>query len=124
MKSRNWIIWAAIVLLTVLPLLLAGAPPAEPGAEAPVAFGGADERAQQAIGRIAPDYQPWFEPLFEPPSSEIASLLFALQAAIGAGVIGFWLGMSISRERANRAAGVNLVSAPGPTVSAQERRAD
>ena len=79
------------------------APPAEPGAEAPTIFGGADERAQRAISTIAPQYQPWVTPLFEPPSGEIASLLFALQAAIGAGVIGFWLGLSVARERANSA---------------------
>jgi len=102
MKTRTWMTWAAIVLLTVLPLWFASAPPAEPGAEAPAMFGGADERAQQAIGTVAPDYAPWFEPLFEPASGEIASLLFALQAAIGAGVIGYWLGTSVARERARR----------------------
>jgi cobalt/nickel transport protein len=101
-KSRSWMIWAALVLLTVLPLWFAAAPPAEPGAEAPAAFGGADERAQQAIGTIAPGYKPWFAPVFAPASSEIASLLFALQAAIGAGVIGYWLGLSVARERARR----------------------
>jgi cobalt/nickel transport protein len=104
MKLRTALIWSAIVLLTVLPLWFAAAPPAEPGAEAPAMFGGADERAQQAIGTVAPHYEPWFEPLFEPASGEIASLLFALQAAIGAGVIGFWLGTSVTRERARREA--------------------
>lgn len=104
MKPRTWMTWAAIVLLTVLPLWFASAPPAEPGAEAPAMFGGADERAQQAIGTVAPDYTPWFAPVFEPASGEIASLLFALQAAIGAGVIGYWLGMSVARERARREA--------------------
>lgn len=94
MKPRTLTVWAAIVLLTVLPLWCALEP-------AP-AFGGADERARQAIGSIAPHYQPWFAPVFEPASGEIASLLFALQAAVGAGVIGFWLGMSVARERAAR----------------------
>jgi cobalt/nickel transport protein len=108
MKVRNWMLWALIALLTVLPLLLTRAP--ADGAAA--IFGGADERAQQAIGHIAPDYQPWFTPVFEPPSGEIASLLFALQAAIGAGVIGFWLGMSVARERARPA-----------TTAAQEQHA-
>ena len=96
-----WIL-AAVVLLTVLPLWLVDAPPAPPGGEAPTIFAGADERAQQAIGGIAPGYRPWFAPVFEPPSAEIASLLFALQAAAGAGVIGFWLGLSVARERARR----------------------
>ncbi len=104
MKARSALLWAAIVLLTVLPLWFAAAPPAVPGAEAPAAFSGADSRAQQAIGIIAPNYKPWFAPLFEPSSGEIASLLFALQAAIGAGVIGFWLGTSVARERQRRCA--------------------
>lgn len=121
MKARTWMIWAAIVLLTVLPLWLVSAPPAEPGAEAPSVFGGADERAQQAISAIAPDYKPWFAPVVEPASGEIASLLFALQAALGAGVIGFWLGMSVTRERARRAA---AQSQAAPLVSSQDRRAD
>lgn len=99
MKARTGLIWMAIILLTVLPLWFAAVPSAEPGSEAPAAFAGADARAQQTIGAIAPDYKPWFAPLFEPPSGEIASLLFALQAALGAGVIGFWLGMSVARER-------------------------
>lgn len=117
MKARTGLTWLAIVLLTVLPLWFAAAPPAEPGAEAPSVFGGADERAQQAIGTIAPHYKPWFAPVFEPASGEIASLLFALQAAVGAGVIGFWLGMSVARERARRA------GAP-QQEPAQEPRAD
>lgn len=112
MKARTALTWLAIVLLTVLPLWFAVAPPAEPGAEAPSVFGGADERAQRAIGTIAPGYTPWFSPLIEPASGEIASLLFALQAALGAGVIGFWLGSAVTRERARRAA------------SSQDARAD
>jgi len=102
MKPRTWCALAAIVLLSVLPLWLASAPPALPGKDAPPMFGGADERAQHAIGSIAPGYQPWFEPVLEPASGEIASLLFALQAALGAGVIGFWLGLCVARERARR----------------------
>jgi cobalt/nickel transport protein len=51
--------------------------------------------------------------VFEPASAEIASLLFALQAAAGAGVIGFWLGLSVARERARSDA-----------ASTQDRRAD
>jgi cobalt/nickel transport protein len=108
------LIWLAIVLLTVLPLWLISAPPAaSPGAEAPALFAGADDRAQRTIGDIAPGYKPWFAPVFEPASEEIASLLFALQAAIGAGVIGFWLGLSVARERAARDA-----------ASKQDQRAD
>lgn len=55
-------------------------------------FGGSDDAAETAITEIDKNYEPWFAPIFEPKSGEIESLLFALQAAIGAGVIGFGLG--------------------------------
>lgn len=106
LQVRRWLPWAAIVLLTVLPLWLAGSS---------AAFGGADERAQHAVATIAPHYQPWFAPVFMPASSEIASLLFALQAALGAGVIGFWLGLSMARERGERAQGA--VAEPSPPLA-------
>lgn len=114
MRMRNWMLALGVVLITVLPMVLVSAPPAAPGAEAPSIFGGADERAQQAIGDIAPGYEPWFQPVFEPASGEISSLLFALQAAIGAGVIGFWLGLSVARDRAS----VRAANVVGPAIAA------
>ncbi|NLD18069.1 MAG: energy-coupling factor ABC transporter substrate-binding protein, partial [Tissierellia bacterium] len=51
-------------------------------------FGGADGEAEGIITEINPDYEPWAESLIEPPGGETESLLFALQAAFGAGVIG------------------------------------
>lgn len=118
MNLRSWMLWVAIALLTILPLWLASGPPAKPGAGEAPAFPGADQRAQEEIIAISPDYQPWFAPVLEPASDEIASLLFALQAAIGAGVIGFWLGMSMARERAAR----HVVAEPVPSI--EEHRAD
>jgi len=56
-------------------------------------FAGADDQAQAAITAANPDYRPWFTPLWEPPSGEIESLLFALQAALGAGLLGYYLGL-------------------------------
>ena len=64
-------------------------------------FGGADGEAEAAITEINPDYQPWFSSLYEPASGEIESLLFALQAAIGAGVIGFGLGYLKGKKKVN-----------------------
>jgi cobalt/nickel transport protein len=84
-KSRllqNLILIAIVIALAVLPLFIAR------DAE----FGGADGLAEEAIGEINTEYEPWFSPIFEPASGEIESLLFALQAAIGAGVIGYGLG--------------------------------
>lgn len=84
-KSRlvqNLILIAIVIGLAALPLFIAK------DAE----FGGADGQAEDAIGEINAGYEPWFTPIFEPASGEIESLLFALQAAIGAGVLGYGLG--------------------------------
>lgn len=55
-------------------------------------WAGADEEAEELITKINPDYEPWFSPVWEPPSGEIESMLFSLQAAIGALIIGYFLG--------------------------------
>lgn len=61
-------------------------------------FSGADGQAEAAITEIAPGYVPWFKPLWEPPSGEIESLFFSAQAALGAGVIGYFLGLWKGRK--------------------------
>jgi len=60
-------------------------------------FGGADGNAAQEIEDSG--YEPWITPLWEPPSGEIESLLFSVQAAIGAVIIGYFVGY----ERGKRA---------------------
>ena len=45
-----------------------------------------------AITAARPGYKPWFQPLWKPPSDEVESLLFSLQAAIGAGFLGYVIG--------------------------------
>lgn len=104
MKKQTWLIIAAVVLLTALPLWLVPKPASGPDGQAGEAFGGTDNKAQAAIGEIAPHYERWFEPLLEPASGQIESLLFALQAAIGAGIIGYWLGASVTREKLRKEA--------------------
>lgn len=99
---KNIAMWLAVVALAIVPLWIVERPEAAPGAEAVKVFGGADDKARDMIGVIAPDYEPWFEPLLEPASDEIASLLFALQAALGAGFIGYFLGGAVMRERLRR----------------------
>lgn len=77
-----------IILLIVTLLLIATPLVFNKNAE----YGGADGQAQDLIGEVAPDYKPWFSSIYEPPSGEIESLLFSLQAALGAGVICYYLG--------------------------------
>ncbi|MFF3389806.1 energy-coupling factor ABC transporter substrate-binding protein [Streptomyces sp. NPDC002669] len=95
--SRNAKINALLLLvvaaLAVLPLALGlGDHKEEP-------FAGADAEAETAITEIEPDYEPWFSPLYEPPSGEIESALFALQAALGAGVLAYYFGLRRGRRQ-------------------------
>jgi len=102
-RHQNLMLMVAVVLLAVLPLWLVQKPaPGVDGKPAAEIFTGSDDKAKDLIGVIAPDYAPWFAPLLEPASGEIASLLFAVQAALGAGFIGYYLGVSVTREKFRR----------------------
>lgn len=90
----NIILIALVIALAVVPLII------QKDAE----FAGADSQAEQAITEINADYQPWFSSIWEPPSGEIESLLFALQAAIGAGVLGYGLGYLRGRKKKDESA--------------------
>ena len=90
--SRNASIAMAIcvVLLVVVPLALVHGK-----------YGGTDDAGSAAVAAAVPGFKPWFHPIWTPPSPEIESLLFALQAAIGAGVIGYVLGRIHGAAKAN-----------------------
>lgn len=62
-------------------------------------FGGADGAAEEAITEIDPTYEAWADPVLEPPGGETESLLFCLQAALGAGVFGYCFGMLRERSK-------------------------
>ena len=64
-------------------------------------FGGSDDAASDAISEIlqVDEYEPWATPIYEPPGGETEALLFCLQAALGAGVFGFGLGILVERGR-------------------------
>ncbi|MPQ42920.1 energy-coupling factor ABC transporter substrate-binding protein [Clostridium tarantellae] len=65
------------------------------------AFEGADDQAENLITELNSDYEPWFESLWEPPSGEVESFLFSLQAAIGSGFIGYYVGKKKNDKRDN-----------------------
>ena len=102
-RHQNLWMLLAVAALVALPLWTIRRPAPAPDGRKVELFRGADDRAKDAIGALAPGYEPWFKPLMEPPSAEIGSLLFALQAALGAGVIGYHLGVSVTRSRMARA---------------------
>jgi cobalt/nickel transport protein len=98
-KSKNnslntWLLLAVVVLLAVVPLFL------HPSSE----FGGSDDAAEAVITEVAPDTQPWFHPIWTPPGSETESLLFALQAALGAGFVGYYFGLKRGEKRSQQEA--------------------
>lgn len=87
MKRTNLVLLVIVLVLAIGPLVL----PLPADLQEP--FAGADGQGMAAATEINPEYKPWFEPLWEPPSGEIESLLFALQAALGSGLLGYYLGL-------------------------------
>lgn len=85
----NWLLVLAVVVLAAVPLVLIGSD---------TGFGGADGVAAEQIEADNPGFEPWATPLFE-PESETSSALFALQAAIGAGFLGYFFGVARTRRR-------------------------
>lgn len=70
-------------------------------------WGGADGQAEGVISDLTGGtYVPWFQSIYQPPSGEIESLLFALQAAIGSLIIGYFLGYyrALVKMKADKAA--------------------
>ena len=86
----NLLLIGAVVLLVVLPLAFVHGK-----------FEGSDDQGSAAVASSVPGFRPWARPIWEPPSPEIESLLFALQAAIGAGVIGYVVGRIHGAAQAN-----------------------
>ena len=65
-------------------------------------FGGSDDAGGDAAADF--DYEPWTEDLFEligfEMPGETESLLFAVQAAIGAFIIGYFVGLNSGKKKA------------------------
>ncbi|MEP0916242.1 energy-coupling factor ABC transporter substrate-binding protein [Leptolyngbya sp. DQ-M1] len=91
LARQNWLLAIAVVSLAAFPLVFVRGE-----------FSGSDGQAEAAIQNSHPTYQPWLKPLFEPASPEIESLLFATQAAIGAGVIGYVIGLYKGRSHRDK----------------------
>lgn len=86
MRSR-WTPALLVALVAVLVLSWLAAPPPVPGAEP---FAGTDAQVVDVLTDHG--VEPWLTPVFAPASAEVEAGLFALQAALGAGVLGFALG--------------------------------
>lgn len=60
---------------------------------------GADDAARNAVAAIDPNYKPWAESVIEFSGSNTETLLFCLQAGIGAGVLGAGFRYLILRKK-------------------------
>ena len=60
-------------------------------------FGGTDDAASEVVTSSHPAYEKWTAPFWQ-PSKEMEGLLFALQAAFGAGLLGYVIGRRHGRR--------------------------
>lgn len=92
-KWVNWVLLAAVIAIFLLSLIIGN----KMASSSDEAFGGTDDAATEAAEEAGSE--PWFQPLFE-PAGEVESGLFAIQAAIGSGIIFFCLGRMTGRRAA------------------------
>ncbi len=91
--NKNLVLILLVVVITFVPMIFLK------NAE----FGGADGIAEEAIGKLDPDYKAWAKPIWSPPSGEIESLLFSLQAAIGSGIVFYYIGYMRGKKKGEEA---------------------
>lgn len=85
----NIILLLAAVMIVAAPIILS----------LPGDYGGTDDLAAEAVEDTG--YEPWFETLWS-PSENVEGLIFNLQVALGAGLLGFVLGRVSARREGKR----------------------
>ena len=90
--AKNGLLLVVVVVLAFTPLIMARN----------AKFSGTDDQSKNVISSIDPNYQPWFKPIWTPPSTEVESFLFALQAAIGSGIVFYYLGYLKGKHSASK----------------------
>ncbi|WBT09495.1 energy-coupling factor ABC transporter substrate-binding protein [Corynebacterium sp. SCR221107] len=99
-RKGNWVTIGLIVLVLVIAAFPMFFNLGDPAVEE--AFGGTDAAAESIIVEQDPDYEPWFDPIVGELPGEVESGLFALQAALGAGALGYVLGVYRGRRKAEQ----------------------
>lgn len=89
LARKNLLLLGLVVIIIVSPLMLVKN----------TDFSGADGKAEEAISQINNSYEPWFSSFWEPPGGEVESLLFSLQAALGAGFLGYYIGLKKGQSK-------------------------
>ena len=91
LKRQNYILLLLVLTIPVVSLWLGG----------DSEFGGADGKVVEMIDAGQSNYIPWFESIWAPPGGETESLLFSLQAAVGAGVLFYIIGYIKGKKAAS-----------------------
>ncbi|HVJ49307.1 energy-coupling factor ABC transporter substrate-binding protein [Desulfitobacterium sp.] len=85
---KNSVLAVCVVVLALTPLFISKGK-----------FSGADDLSTATITSINPNYKPWFAHIYQPASSEVESFLFATQAALGSGIVCFYLGYKKGQQK-------------------------
>lgn len=104
----SWILLAGLVLMIAAPL----------AAHSGSLFTGSDNRGTEAISKVDPGYKRWFSSTWT-PSGSVGSFLFAMQAALGAGLVGYVVGSR--RQSKPNSVKTTSVSAAGTRPSGCRR---
>ena len=96
-KTKKTVVSLLIIaaLIAIIPLF------ALKGAQ----FGGSDDAGSKVVTQITgTEYKPWFTPVMETwiggeLPGEIESLLFCVQTGIGVGIIAFFMGRFVERNK-------------------------
>ncbi len=91
LSKRNAILLLLVVAITAYPLIFEGKA---------VSTLSSDDAGPAWIESTG--YIPWFHSLYTPPNSDIEAGLFALQAAVGAGIIGYVFGYWNAQAKARK----------------------
>lgn len=95
MEKRHIIMLLMVAALIIFPLAIYNGK-----AGSGELFSGSDSQGTELI--TSEGYKPWFNSIWEPPSPEIESLIFSLQAAIGALIIGYFIGYYNGKQKSER----------------------
>ena len=97
MKLNKWGVIAGLIALVLLFCIPFYTAPAESK------FGGTDSAVTDILEKS--HVKPWFEPVAKPVGDEVESGMFAMQAALGSGIMFYCLGRMAGRRKAEKEAG-------------------
>lgn len=90
MRKRTILYLAIVVALIAIPFAFEGNS----------SFSSSDDGGPEWLTSMG--YHPWIQPFWKPPTSDMEAGLFAMQAAIGGGIVGFVFGMLREQAKAKK----------------------